>query len=180
MNFESDENEDLSSNDSIINIVKAIILPSIDFKSICPRITINEIQPIPKSNWWSECWPRLLQRSFKRIYRMSRETILALVQFLLPFTIYTEEKLLKAVCVCVNYLATHERMYDLMFKYDMALGAISESITFVTELLVVYLVPEVVQWPSTDEREIIQQEILNKYKIPIAAFHMETLSWGSS
>lgn len=79
---------------------------------------------------------------------MSRANINILVEILEPFLIWDRDLLFKKECICANYLTTHLRMYDLMFKYDMAQGGISGSIRNVTDLIVEHVIPEYVQWPE--------------------------------
>ena len=165
--LDNDSSSTDSTEDSITNIFNMVILPGVDVKTLCPRTTFKEKEPIPKSNWWHECWPKLLPRAFKRIYRMSRATLNALVDFLLEYSLEDRPRFIRSVCITVNYLAVHERMYDLQIKYNCALGVVYESIKMVIDLIIHYLLPSMVQWPNCHEREQIQKEIFNKYKIPM-------------
>ena len=58
-------------------------------------------------------------------------------------------------------------MFDLQFKYNSAIGFVSEAIKEISELIETHLMPLVVKWPDAIEREKLQEEINSSFRIPM-------------
>ena len=71
----SDTLSDSESNDSIFEAL--VILPDIPVSLFKTRIRRENWQRMPKSDWWTSCYPYLQSKAYKKIYRMSRSTVKA-------------------------------------------------------------------------------------------------------
>ena len=119
MNVHNEDLDSDSSQSTIDTVIKSIIQPTINFADLAPRIVLKSRQQVPKSNWWDVVYPALGDRAYKKIHRMKRPTIELLTNKLFDYSNFkSRQECLKAVCVCVNYLATHARQYDLQYRYS--------------------------------------------------------------
>ncbi len=165
------------STSTISDLIDSIFMLNQDFREIVPRIVVQDREKIPKSNFWQAIYPNLQPRAFKKIYRMSRETVdnlaidlyslLEVEATILEDKKYGYEEFKKAVCVALNYLTIHERQYDLGIKYNCSVGYVNMYIRHVTKLLTDQLLNQVVYWPDEIERPALSDCINSKYKLPM-------------
>ena len=71
----------------------------------------------------------------------------------------------KKMCICLDYFATHARMYDLQFRYDCAVGFVSQAVTEIAILFDLYLVPKVISWPDEEEGSLLAMKVNQSFDI---------------
>ena len=175
LNMQNNSSSDSESSLEVAyDLLNVAMLEGVEIKSIVPKVVNIPKQTIPKSNFWTHVYPLLPERAYKRLFRMKRSTIDNLTEFLFRYSSSDNfNQFRKRVCICCNYFATHERMFDLQFKYNCAVGFVSESIKIISILIDDYLLPQVVKWPDLDEKQVLQREINSLFQIPMCIGMMD-------
>lgn len=171
MSFEKafmEDSESDTSQSTVEDFIKHdLLLLDVNIKQNIPKIVIQPRTPIVESDWWDVVYPSLPERAYKQIYRIKKSTMDTLIHSLWPHSYYKSfNEFQKAVCITMNYSATHARQFDLQFNYNCATKYVNKHIKHVVELITTYLLPDVVRWPDINERRDIASQIYRDYKIP--------------